>query len=483
MDISNLGSGFEQVVDDAIGELQPVPDSGIAVAVIKNGQVQFARGYGFRDRAARAKVDSDTCFAIGSATKAFTSLAILMHVEENKLDLSVPIKQYLADFNMRDPQAAAQMTLQDILCHRTGLPRHDALWYLGPFTRSQLFYRLPYLKGLPGAFRQAFQYNNLMYTVAGNLLDNLFGTSWEDVVQSRILDPVGMADSNFKLSDLTGRHNHAKGYVKGQELPLKDVTNIGPAGEINSTALDMAKWLQLFLNKGVTSTGAAIISPASLDKMFTGLIDAGNGVRYGLGWFVHQIDGKRLIFHEGDTDGNSTHVSLLPDVGLGLAVLTNQHCTFDLVDKWPDKLVARIYEYLLTGLASKTLNLPPRAVRPASAKAVDEPAAAPSIAEAPAAAPPAPLAAPSLSAFAGMYSDPGYGDVSVSLAGSKLSFSYYNRSWPMTRVTSLAFEFVLHAFATEFRSSVIFREDGNGKVIGLVLRFAQIAMPIDFAKR
>ena len=138
---------LERIVRDAVRDFQPVSDSGIAIAVIKDRQLYYTGGFGLRDRRSSAKVDPDTFFGIGSATKAFTSMAISMLAAQNaNLRLDVPIKQYLADFAMKDPEAGDKMTLEHLLSHRSGLPRHDALWYLGPFTRSQLYYRLGYLE-------------------------------------------------------------------------------------------------------------------------------------------------------------------------------------------------------------------------------------------------------------------------------------------------------------------------------------------------
>src|ERR1700682_2290760 len=342
---SDLGPDFAKVVKDAIQGHQPFEHPGVAVAVVKDGQLSFAGGYGYRDRGTQAKVNAETCFAVGSATKAFTSMAISMLVEEGKIDLDVPVQQLLADFQMKDPQASSQTTLRDILCHRSGLAPHNALWYIGPFDRSELFYRLRYLDPVPvpgpggTAFRTQFVYNNLMYGVAGHLLEILFGVSYEDILEARIFGPLGMAATSLSLADLTGSANYAKGYEKADELPLKNWDNIGPAAEINSNVLDMAKWVQLFLRKGLTSTGGVMVSPAALEQMYTPLIatNDGAGSSYGLGGYIRALRGqladKRIIFHPGDADGNSASVSFMPGEGLRVIVLTNQHCTPDLVDK------------------------------------------------------------------------------------------------------------------------------------------------------
>jgi CubicO group peptidase (beta-lactamase class C family) len=473
---SRLGPAFEKIIEDAICDVQPVSDSGIALAVIKDKQLCFAGGFGLRDRGAGRKVDAHTCFAIGSATKAFTSMAISMYAEAGKIALDVPIKQYLPDFEMKDAQASAAVTLEDILSHRTGLPRHDPLWYLGPFTRSQLFYRLKYLEPIAGTFRNVFLYNNMMYTVAGNLLESLFGLSWEYIVKTRILDPLGMTASSFALTDLVQQFNHAKGYEKQDEIPLKDFNNIGPAGEINSTVLDMAKWVQLFLKKGALPGGGnPILGETALERMYTGLTSVGNGVTYGLGWFVGTVEDKRLVFHQGDADGNSSYVSFMPDAGMGVVALTNQHGTPDLVGKWPDKIATRIYDYLLNGEITDRLSLPPRMAPGGGAGPVQ------TVTQAQAAASPPGVSAPG--DYTGMFCDPGYGDMAVSRSGRELNISYYGLSWPLHQLSDTAFYFDIRAFGADHKVFVVFHRAGTGNVDALFIPFNPPVGPIQFVKR
>ena len=457
---SNLGPDFAKAVKDAIHKLQPVDESGVAVAVVKDGHLAFAGGFGLRDRGAAAEVDAETCFAIGSATKAFTSMVISMHAEQGKISLDVPIKQLLPDFQMKDPQAASEMTLRDILCHRTGLAPHNSLWYLGPFTRSQLLYRLGYLDPFPvqggTAFRTMFLYNNIMYMVAGHLLEILFGASYEDVVKTRILDPLGMTATSFTLADLTGSANYAKGYEKADQLPLKDFANIGPAAEINSNVLDMAKWVQLFLRKGLSSNGGVMISPPGLEQMYTAFMKTGDGTgtSYGLGWNIGTIQSnqqnKRIIFHTGDADGNAAYVSFMPDDGLGVVVLTNQHCTPDLINTWPDKVATAIYDHLLGDWVTGELCLPPRAASPAGASGADGGAPAPAPA----------LASPG--DYTGMFSNPGYGDMVVNRSGNDLNISYYGLAWPLQPVSDMLFRFDVRGFGAVFPVFVKFARGSTG---------------------
>jgi CubicO group peptidase (beta-lactamase class C family) len=487
--ISSLGSNFEKIVSDAIQAHQPVADSGVAVAVIKNGQVAFAAGFGYRDRATSALVDADTCFAIGSATKAFTSMAVSMWVEQKRLTLDTPIKHYLSDFQLEDPQATQQATLTDVLSHQTGLAPHNCLWYLGPFTRTGLYYRLRYLQPAE-PFRSKFVYNNLMYMVAGYLLETISGASYEEIITSSILKPLGMDDTNLSFDELIRSSNHANGYELDNELALKDFTNIGPAAEVNSTVLDMATWVQLFLNKGVSPNGTVLISPAQLELMYKPIVDAGDGTKYGLGWNITSIKAtgsgtvqdKRLVFHTGDPVGGSTYVSFMPDDGFGLVLLTNQHCTAGLVGKWPDKVATDIYDFLLNGAITGRVDLPERSLSHGLGMAA---AGAAPVTPPPAEAAGAPATFPSLGLYTGMYSNDGYGDFAIGMAGRNLTISYYESSWPLKPLTDTIFEFQVPAFGTIFTVFVAFESSAPGAFTGFKAPLVElpIVLLISFEKR
>ena len=462
---------LERIVRDAVRDFQPVSDSGIAIAVIKDRQLYYTGGFGLRDRRSSAKVDPDTFFGIGSATKAFTSMAISMLAAQNaNLRLDVPIKQYLADFAMKDPEAGDKMTLEHLLSHRSGLPRHDALWYLGPFTRSQLYYRLGYLEPYPQAFGTAFCYNNMMYMTAGYLLEVVAGQTWETFVKTRIFNPLGMSQTDLSTGELTARSNYAKPYQLAAEMPLKDVENIGPAGEINSSVLELTNWVSLFLNGGVTSNGTTLISAADLQRMYTPYVTVpgGSGISYGLGWFIGKIGGKRLVFHQGDTDGYSAYVSFMPDDGLGVVILTNQHAT-----KFPDNVAAKIYEYLLTQ---------PTTDHAVLARGLAQLAPVPSPAMAGGAAPSPPSARAPLTDYVGMYSNSGYGDITISSSGNDY-VSYYQHDWPLHQNPDGTFFFDMHAFGTDFHPRVFFHKTAAGKVDSLGIRFEPTIDPIQFIKR
>ena len=258
MDIttSTLGAAFanniEKAVDKAIKEVVPdgqpgklLPDSGVAVAVIKDNELCFAGGFGLSNRKTGKKVTAKTCFAIGSATKAFTGMLASMLVEDGMIRFEDPIRKFLPNFKLKESEASKQMDLESILSHRTGLPRNDALWYLAPFNRSQLYYRLRHLAPDAAHAGKTFRYNNMMYGIAGDVLEAVSHKSWDDLLQERILGRLEMLATTSSLEKLKDG-DYARGYVRGNNLELRDYSNIAPAAAINSNVIDMAKWLRCF---------------------------------------------------------------------------------------------------------------------------------------------------------------------------------------------------------------------------------------------
>ena len=489
--LSTLGLDFERIVKEAIQRHQPVANTGVGVAVLRNGELAYAGGFGFRNRATQAPVDACTLFPIGSATKAFTSTVLSIFAENKEFSLDEPIKQFVPSFEMADPLATGEATLIDVLCQKTGLAPHNCLWYLGPFTRAELFFRLRYLP-FASPFRSEYIYNNLTYMVAGHLLEIKLGLSYDEIVQTNILDVLEMTQTNLSFEALLNSPNGVLGY-KGEELlPLKDFTNISPAGAINSTALDMAKWVQLYLRKGVTGGGKVVIGRDALARTYQPFSNPGDGTKYGLGWNIGKAtvttpggpQEKRLIFHTGDPQGGSAYVSFMPDDGLGVVVLTNQHCTDELLRrKWPDKIATDIYDHLLHDTLSGQVELTSCAPSGALSLPCEPPSpVAPAKEAEDAISAPPPLA---LESFTGMFSNPGYGDFVVSPNGAKLSINYYGQSWDFDRVGATTFLFVVPAFGTNFPVLVEYFRDPNGAIAGLS---AQIVlqprlMMIPFTKR
>jgi len=325
---------FDSFVDGAL-KTWDVP--GLAVAIIKDGEVVLAKGYGLRDVKRNLPVTPDTLFAIGSATKAFTVMSLGVLVDDGKLDWDTPVHAYLPAFALQDQCASAGMTPRDLVTHRSGLPRHDLVWYNATLTRAELFERLRYLE--PNAdFRAKWQYQNLMFLTAGYLAGEVAGQSWEDIVRSRIFGPLGMKASNFSVLESQKTADFALPYTekekKAVEIPFRNIDVIGPAGSINSNLTDMVRWVKLHLSDGAVG-GTRVVGAANLEQMHQPQMVMREPERdpeiilrtYAMGWFVESYRGRQRVHHGGNIDGFSAMVTFLPAERLGVVALANMDGT------------------------------------------------------------------------------------------------------------------------------------------------------------
>ena len=323
--------GFPEFINKTIEEWK-VP--GLTICIVKGGKVIFSEGFGFRDVKKSLKVTPQTLFAIGSCSKAFTAATMGILVDEGKLDWDKPVREYLPSFKLKDPFAAERMTPRDLVCHRSGLPRHDLMWYNSSAGRKEIFDRLQYLEPSKD-FRTVFQYQNLMFMTAGYMVGQIMRTTWEEFVQERIFDPLGMNDSNFSVQDSKKVLDFALPYVERKdkvvEIPFRNIDTVGPAGSINSNVTDMAKWLLLNLNKGKHGE-KQIISEASLTQIHSPQMLNSQSIRYdelfyssyGMGWGITAYRGHLMLTHGGGIDGFTALVSLMPRDNIGLVILTNR---------------------------------------------------------------------------------------------------------------------------------------------------------------
>ncbi len=342
--IADLRAAIPKALDD-----WKVP--GLAIAIVRKDTVLLAEGFGYRDLEKKLPVTPSTLFAIGSSTKAFTTLLLGTLVDEEKISWTTPVVEYMPGFHLKDPYATSHMTPRDLVTHVSGLPRHDAMWYGSGLTRRQIFDRLQYLE--PTAeLRTKWQYQNLMYMTAGMLAEQVTGQSWEDLVRLRIFEPLGMRSSNLSVTDMRAAAEASLGYGEDTTeklLPYRNIDQIGPAGSINSTILDMARWARFHLGDG-TFEGKRIVDQATLDQLHTGqvVIDGGKPTKdrifrlYAMGWMVEAFKGHRLLQHGGNIDGFTAMVSFLPEDDLGVVVLSNQNGT-----PLPATLMYSAYDRLL----------------------------------------------------------------------------------------------------------------------------------------
>lgn len=323
---------------------------GLAVSIVKDGKIIFAEGFGYRDVERNLKVTPHTVFAIGSCTKAFTATAMGMLVDEGKVGWDKPVRDYLPAFKLQDIVASERMTPRDLLCHRSGLPRHDAMWYGSALSREELFSRLQYLEPSKD-FRTVWQYQNLMFMTAGYLAGQVAGMSWEAFIRKRIFEPLEMKESNFSVNDSQKAPDFALPYQekndKVEPMPFRNLDAIGPAGSINSNVLDMANWILMNLNKGKFND-RQVVSEAALAEIHTPQMVMPRPIQYdeilypsyGMGWMIVPYRGHLLLQHGGGIDGFIAMVAFLPKDNLGAVILSNSGSTplpsivlYDIIDR------------------------------------------------------------------------------------------------------------------------------------------------------
>jgi CubicO group peptidase (beta-lactamase class C family) len=259
-------------------------------------------------------------------------------VDEGKIEWDKPVRNYIPWFKLHDPSMTERLSVRDLVTHRSGMPRHDLVWYNNyDATRESLVRRMAHLE--PSAdLREKWQYNNLMYLTAGYLTEVITGKTWEEAVRDRVLNPLGMKRSNFSVSDSQKDSDFAQPYGKREgrieKLPFRTITNIGPAGSINSSVNEMAQWVIAHLNGGKLGD-RKIAEAATVNDMHRPYMTTGAssefpeivGGEYALGWFVDTYRGRRRVQHGGNIDGFSANVVLFPKDGIGMVVLTNLNGT------------------------------------------------------------------------------------------------------------------------------------------------------------
>jgi len=339
--MSNQLEKIISAMDGKVSELmQQWNLPGISVSLIQGGETIFSKAYGNRDIAGNLPMTTKTHMPIGSVTKSFTSLALGMLADEGKLDWDKPVCNYIPWLKLADPIAEKNVTARDLMCHRSGLAKYDAhAVFCTKDDRKAMVEDLQYLQ--PGApFRSTLQYSNQMVMLAGYLVEVLSGMTWEDFVQKRILDELGMADTSFYAEKLGEVEDHAYGYVftgadymQTEYLPLRGVA---PAGGIVSNAEDMEKYLRFQMGDG-SWNGKQLVSSAALEMTHTPQVIGSpyfwqfaeiTNANYGLGWFTDVYRGTKMVSHGGNTLGFSSLVTMLPEKNFGISLLTNGNSNF-----------------------------------------------------------------------------------------------------------------------------------------------------------
>ena len=311
---------------------------GLSVAVVQDDEVTYARGFGVKTVGSMDPVDEHTIFAVGSTSKAFTAAAMAMLVDEGKVAWDDPVADRLPTFQLSDPYITRDLRVRDLMSHNSGLLRGDRIWYATGRSREEVL-RLARHQPITYRLRSTFQYNNIMWIAAGEVIEEVSGMSWDDFVATRIFQPLGMTRSTTLMEPLKRLDNVATPHMETPEgelkaIPYRDIDNAGPAGSINSSAMQMAQWARLQLGGGEYG-GERLISEEAVQEMHTGqMIMRNEGtwavvfpesdfLTYGLGWFLSDYRDLKMVSHGGNIDGMTAFVALIPERDYGIVMLIN----------------------------------------------------------------------------------------------------------------------------------------------------------------
>lgn len=400
---------------------------GMTVAIVENGKTVVAKGYGVRSMAAPGAVDAHTIFPIGSETKAFTSAALAILVDEGKLKWTDRVVDKLPGFRMYDPYATDHMTVRDLLTHRSGLGLGEGDLLIVPATtrsRADIVHALRYLKPVTG-FRETFAYDNILYIVAGALVEAVSGETWEHFIQTHIFRPAGMADAatayDKHAPNGVALHARIAGPIRGvgpQSILASGLEGgaSAPAGAINASALDMAQWMKVELGHGTLPGGAKVFSAAQAAAMWTPAVVVPSDSfstalaaitprmqDYALGWFVEDYHGHIIVEHTGAVLGAVAALYLIPEKNVGVAVMINSEdgaarraVAYHVVDHYlglPDQHWNATLKTIVDGMVAageKALKSQPEQIRPNAHASLP------------------------IASYAGVYRDPWYGTTTVS---------------------------------------------------------------------
>ncbi len=421
---------LDQLVEDAMNEWQ-VP--GLAIAVVRAGEPDLIRVYGQRDVEAGLPVTTRTQFTICSITKSFTALGLGMLVDERRLDWTKPVREYIPEFRLHDSVATDRITVQDLLCHHSGLPRHDWIWAPGDRSREEMLAALRYLKPSKD-IRAHFQYSNLGYMVAGMVAERITGQAWEDFTRARIMTPLGMTDFGFSAADLQSAGDSAWPYASIDEEPgvfvrkrakLWPIRNT-PAGGINASVTDMASYMRLYLEDGKRD-GIQLVSPSALQAMqtprvysFRSEFEEIGDTHYGFGLSCLYYRGERVVAHDGGWIGWSTRMTMMPDRRCGIVILSNRSpgTILDLVsmpifDRLCGKEPINWFDRLR---ASRDNFITQRKADQSARQTLRKPGIKPTR---------------PLHDYSGDYDHPGYGRLTIDVDGDALRWSFHGLSGPL----------------------------------------------------
>jgi CubicO group peptidase (beta-lactamase class C family) len=467
---------LELVIAEAMDEWK-VP--GLAVAVVQNGEVALVRAYGLRDVETGLKVTTDTQFLIGSVTKSFTATGLALLVDERRLDWKKPVRDCIPEFRLHDAVATDRVTVRDLLCHHSGLPRHDWVWVPGDLSPAQMLAAMRYLEPSDD-IRSTHQYSNLGYLVASIVAERVSGQSWSEFTRARLTDKLHM-NVTFTAEDLAATADAAMPYAMDGDTRLRAKLwpiRITAAGGINTSIASFANWLRLHLDKGEFE-GQWLLSPALIQQLQLPRVHVGasefaeyGDVHCGLGFRSHWYRGERVVWHTGGFIGWSTLMTMLPDRGVGVAVFTNRdpnpvteilaNHVFDRVSgKEPIPWLDRFRERRRKALAQIEVD---RQARKAARRLDTRPSH-------------------DLADYAGDYDHPGYGRITITHGEGTLNWAYRGMSEPLAHRHYDTFELPeAPGRLLPDRLAISFSTDREGNIASLAAPFEPLVKDIVFTR-
>ena len=311
---------------------------GLAIAVVKDGKIVFEKGYGVREIGKSGVIDTATIFPIASTTKAMTAAALAMLVDEGKVKWDDPVTKYIPSLQLYDPYVTRELTVRDLLTHRAGVGNSDFLWYLTDLPHAEIIKRLRLVKP-DYSLRSSFAYQNVMYSLAGDVIAAASGVPWEQFVSTRIFQPIGMTRTFPTFREAKAQSNMASPHWRsGDTLTVIDqapIDAISAAGGVWSDIADMAKWTRFLLDSGKIGS-TRYIKPSTFAELFapqasvppdefypSARLTHAHWMTYGFGWFQQDYRGRMVNFHTGSIDGSVAIIGLIPEERLGVYVLAN----------------------------------------------------------------------------------------------------------------------------------------------------------------
>jgi CubicO group peptidase (beta-lactamase class C family) len=467
-------TAIDTIVRDAL-KAWNVP--GVALAVVYQGKVFYLKGYGLRELGGNNPITARTIFPLASCSKAFTTTALAMLVEDGKLSWDDPVRKHVPFFRLADPLADANVTVRDLVSMRTGVAGHDLLWYRSRWSQEEIIRRIGRVRPAR-SFRSGYQYQSIMVMAAGLAVGAASGSSWQGFVDKRIFRPLGLQDASFTTTVALKTPDHASGHRKNrlgkvEVAPWYPQLVPDPAGSINASAADLGNWLLFHLSDGVWR-GKQLVSRTALAETHspqTIMRLEGRGkafqpfthqMSYGMGWVVQDYRGHHLVSHGGAIDGFRAHLTLVPDAGLGIALVNNLEGTqmnlaisnslVDLfLDLGPQDWNGRFLDVVAREEAAKK-----EAIR--QRQAMRRQGTKPSL---------------SLRAYAGSYENPAYGTAHIELKDDALTWTWSSFHGPLEH-----FHYDTFTAKHEFLGDpfVVFRIDASGNVAAI--RF----LDMDFKK-